>query len=425
MTLYKGAGGEPKESYLEWQFNQNVKIKFSHLEHEKNIYDWQGAQIPFIGFDELTHFTKKMFFYLLTRNRSVCGVRPYVRATCNPDPESWVYELIKWWINEETGFPIPERDGVIRYLLVDGETYIWGNTEDEVLEKGSYLIEELIQDSNINPKEFIKSITFISGTIYDNKELLKVNPAYLGNLMAQDEETKAQLLKGNWKVILSDKDIYNYESFLGVFDNLMEAKKGDKYITADIALEGSNKFTVGYWEGFELKNIEVIAKSDGKDVIDLISEVAKFYAVPNKNICFDADGVGGFVDGFIPGAISFHGGASAEDVRNENTGKIEPENYFNLRAQCYYRSGKRVSNNEIKVHPQVANKMYDEKQTVRQRFMKERKAIKKDAKTPDGKLKIISKDEMRAKLNGDSPDLMDMVMMREIFELKPKFQILI
>ena len=88
----------PRDSRLEWVFPSNVKLKFSHLEYEKNIYDWQGSEIPFIGFDELTHFTSSMFFYLLSRNRSTCGVKPYIRATCNPDPDSWVADLIAWWI---------------------------------------------------------------------------------------------------------------------------------------------------------------------------------------------------------------------------------------------------------------------------------------------------------------------------------------
>ena len=93
-----------KPSYLQWDFKcgkVNNTLKFSHLEYEKNIYDYQGAEIAFIGFDELTHFTKKMFFYLLTRNRSTCGVKPYIRCTTNPDPDSWVAEFIKWWIGED------------------------------------------------------------------------------------------------------------------------------------------------------------------------------------------------------------------------------------------------------------------------------------------------------------------------------------
>ncbi|NBW16849.1 MAG: terminase, partial [Caulobacteraceae bacterium] len=92
--LYPIVKGDARESSLDWKFPSGVKISFRHLEYEKNKYDWQGAQIPFLGFDELTHFTESMFFYLLSRNRSACSVKPYVRATCNPDPESWVYKLI-------------------------------------------------------------------------------------------------------------------------------------------------------------------------------------------------------------------------------------------------------------------------------------------------------------------------------------------
>lgn len=182
--IYKHLKAVPRESRLEWIFPKGPKIKFSHLEYEKNINDWQGAQIPFIGFDELTHFSKKMFFYLMTRNRSTCGVKPYMRATCNPDPESWVAEFISWWIDQETGYPIPERDGVIRYMIVDGENVIWGDSYEEVIEKAWYLIEEEVTKSGIDPKEFVKTVTFISGTIYDNKELMKVNPSYLANLMS-------------------------------------------------------------------------------------------------------------------------------------------------------------------------------------------------------------------------------------------------
>jgi Terminase large subunit, T4likevirus-type, N-terminal len=27
--------------------------------------------------------------------------KPYVRATSNPDPDSWVAEFIAWWIGED------------------------------------------------------------------------------------------------------------------------------------------------------------------------------------------------------------------------------------------------------------------------------------------------------------------------------------
>lgn len=409
MTVYPFAGGEPKESYLEWHFKRGARMKFTHIEHEKNILDWQGAQIPYIGFDELTHFTKKMFFYLLSRNRSTCGVKPYVRATCNPDPESWVAEFVSWWIDQETGYPIAERDGVVRFLIADGDTYIWGDTEDEVIEKGWYAIEDQVRRSGLHPKEFIKSVAFISGTIYDNQELLKVNPGYLANLVSQDVDTQTSLLKGNWKVALSGNDLYEYGAFLGMFNNVYNVKSGTRSITADIALKGSNKFLVFCFDGNEVIDALVMDKSRGNEVIDGITTMAKKHRVQNQHIIFDNDGVGQFVDGFIHGAIEFNNGGRP----------LNGENYEHLKAQCYYRSGDAVSRGEYRVSEYVASMMYDDKMTFKQRFLFERKAIKRGKADTDGKLKIIPKDQMKAKLNGDSPDVMDAFMMHEYLNLAP------
>ena len=54
---------------------------------------------------------------MLSRNRSTCGVTPYVRATCNPDADSWVAKFIEWWIDQDTGYPIPERSGKLRWFI--------------------------------------------------------------------------------------------------------------------------------------------------------------------------------------------------------------------------------------------------------------------------------------------------------------------
>ena len=418
--LYPGCKATPKETTLEWLFPSGANMKFSHLEYEKNIYDWQGSQIAYIGFDELTHFSEKMFFYMLSRNRSTCGVKPYVRATCNPDPDSWVATLISWWIDQETGLPIPERDGVLRYFIKYGENYIWGDTYEDVSEKANHILAPLIEKSGLQPSDFIKSLTFINGDIYQNKILLEKNPEYLGNLLSQDEQTRMQLLDGNWKIQISDNDIYNYYSFAGVFDNVREVDDKGSFITADIAMKGSNKFVVMLWRGFTLVDIEIMSKSDGKQVIDLISEVAKFWNVENRYICYDSDGVGNYIDGFIRGAKPFSGGAPAAEVKDIASGVIQRENYFNLKTQCYYRSGERVNRGEYKISEHVANKMYDDKMTVRQRFVYERRAIKRDKVDHDGKLKIIPKEQMKIMLSGESPDLMDAFMMREYFELKPK-----
>src|SRR5216684_3798947 len=109
LNFYPRVGGTPHLGVREWRWPRAGKIKFSHLQFETTVYDWQGAQITLICFDELTHFTAHQFFYMVSRNRSTCGVRPYIRATCNPDADSWVADFLAWWIEPETGFPIPEQ----------------------------------------------------------------------------------------------------------------------------------------------------------------------------------------------------------------------------------------------------------------------------------------------------------------------------
>lgn len=423
MTIYPFVNSKPRESNLEWIFPNGNKLKFSHLEYEKDKLNWQGSQIPFIGFDELTQFTESQFFYLISRNRSACGVKPYARATCNPDPDSWVANFISWWIDQDTGYPIKERDGVVRYFIKNGENYIWGDSYEEVKEKAWYFLKEMVEESGLEPSNFIKSLSFVSGSVYDNKKLLEKDPNYIANLLSQDEETQSQLLKGNWKHIPNDKDIYDYVSFLGMFNNPYSNKSNNRYITADIALEGSNKFVVGFWEGKSLEDIAIIDKSKGNEIINVIKKFQIDYRVPNNHVCFDADGVGGFVDGFITGAIPFNGGNQPREIKDATSGKLIKENYFNLKTQCFYRSGLSVKNGDYSISERVAVKMYDKTKTVKQRFLEERKAIKKFKTDNDGKLRIIPKEEMKVLLQGESPDLMDMFMMREYFELIPKISL--
>ena len=194
--LYPHVGAKPRESVLEWDFPRGATLKFAHMQHEKDKYDWQGSQIPLIGFDEITHFTRSQFFYMLSRNRSTCGVRPYIRATCNPDADSWVAEFIAWWIDPETGYPIPERAGVIRWFIVLNDTVVWGDSREELLAK--YAREDLPEDAPEQPRP--KSFTFIPSTVYDNKELLKADPGYLANLQALNTVERERLLGGNWKI---------------------------------------------------------------------------------------------------------------------------------------------------------------------------------------------------------------------------------
>lgn len=183
MEVYPYLGGEPREGSLDWQWKEyRSSIAFSHFQHSKNKKTWQGSQIAYIGWDEVTHFTDDIFFYMLSRNRSTCGVKPCIRATCNPEPGSWVSEFLDWWIGED-GFPIPERDGVLRWFVRDGDKVVWADNPDDFVEG-----------------EEPKSVTFIRSKLSDNPELMRKDPSYRASLKALPLFEREILLGGNWKV---------------------------------------------------------------------------------------------------------------------------------------------------------------------------------------------------------------------------------
>lgn len=184
-----------KTPKLHWIFPSGASVNFAHLKTDEDCLSWQGSQIAMIGFDELTHFSKYQFFYMLSRNRTDSGVIPYVRATCNPDADSWVAEFIKWWIDQETGYPIPERSGKVRWMVRLNEVIYWFDTKQEA-------INAAIENGTDEEKAVImaKSVTFIASTLQDNKILMKNDPGYMANLLALALVERERLLNGNWKI---------------------------------------------------------------------------------------------------------------------------------------------------------------------------------------------------------------------------------
>lgn len=177
QELYPLVGGRSASTRLEWRFPSGASIVFRHLEHEKSKRSWQGAQTTYQGWDELTHYTSTQFFYVaLSRSRSRARVRPYIRATCNPEP-GWVKDFLAPWVDRKFDGP-PARSGEVRaFVRVSGEVR-W-------VPLGT-------------PKS--KTLTFIKASVYDNKILLRSDPDYLANLEALLPVDRARLLEGDWDV---------------------------------------------------------------------------------------------------------------------------------------------------------------------------------------------------------------------------------
>lgn len=106
--------------------------------------------------------------------------------SCNPDPDHKLCEMISWWLDEE-GYPIPERDGVLRWFIQQDGNYFWGDSAEELVAK---------YGENVKPISF----SFVSATIRDNPLMLQNNKDYLAWLEGLNPIDKARLLDGNWKV---------------------------------------------------------------------------------------------------------------------------------------------------------------------------------------------------------------------------------
>src|SRR6266542_1859195 len=217
MELYPLCGAKPNENEHSWTFPPNLcRVRFSHMQLASDRFSWDGAQIPLIGYDQLEHFLEIQFWYMLSRNRSVCGVDPYIRATCNPVPEDdpiggWLNKLVSWWIDPETGYAIPERSGVIRWLARVRDQVYWGDTRAAL--KASLRAEfPDLPPEDIQPKSF----TFIPGKLTDNPKLLNADPSYRASLLALPYVERERLLGGNWKIKPSAGKIFNRSWFTSI-----------------------------------------------------------------------------------------------------------------------------------------------------------------------------------------------------------------
>ena len=227
--MFPGLGGVPKPGRLSWVWpSMNTRIQMAHLQNPDSHTAWQGAQVPYIAFDEMTHFKELQFWYLTSRLRSMAGVRGRFRGTCNPDPDSFVAKLIDWWIDDD-GFPMKGRSGLLRFFLRVSGTMEWADTAEELIEQYKDVVED--------PKP--KSLTFIPSSIHDNPILLKKDPDYLGFLEALPPVERARLLGGNWKVrasggLFEEAEMHRWEM-------RGDIPKGTPFATCDAAYSSGER----------------------------------------------------------------------------------------------------------------------------------------------------------------------------------------
>lgn len=246
------------------------------------------------------------------------------------------------------------------------------------------------------------------------KALPKDNPSpevedYIRGIVDNaDRITIERLINGNFEYDDDPTQLIEHDSALNLFTNT-HAETGKKYITADIAFHGSDLFVLFVWDGWRVIDAEVMQKTNAKEIEGIIKKLCETHKVPQTQVCYDADGIGSFLRGYLANAKSFNNGSAPIEQVNKKV------NYNNLKSQCFFILADKINKAEVLVGESVASKKINGL-TIREAILEEVPCIKREA-TIDGKLKIISKDEMK-KLIGHSPDYMDALMMRAYFELK-------
>lgn len=179
------------------QIEDQHRIDFMHLHSEDSVRIFDGTELDFVAFDELQDFTAAQVFYMLSRLRSMSGLRPRIRGNCNAEPDSWLAEfLISGGYIGADGYAIPEMSGVVRWFVRDEETdeFVWFDSEADAY----------AAIPGLQPGEAM-SFTFVLARTSDNRKLAAHDPGYRGRLRHLPRKDRVRLRGeggvdrgGNW-----------------------------------------------------------------------------------------------------------------------------------------------------------------------------------------------------------------------------------
>jgi phage terminase large subunit len=239
---------------------------------------------------------------------------------------------------------------------------------------------------------------FVQALPTDNKMLDK---NYIENLnRTLSINAKERLLKGNWEYDDDPSALCDYDSIIGIFTNI-QAESGQKYITCDVARQGSDKAVIMVW--LEDTIIEIVEFDVSKTTLiqGTINALRRKHNIPAKRTLADEDGVGGgVVDncsilGFTNNARAFN-----------------DENYANLQTQCGYYLADAINKHEISVGCDVSEKQ-------KEQIIEELEQLKSFEEDKDSKLKILPKQQIKDNI-GRSPDYRDCMLMKMYWRAKNK-----
>ena len=175
-------------------------------------------------------------------------------------------------------------------------------------------------------------------------------------------------------------------------------KGGERYISADIALHGSDKFKLGVWEGLALIHYIEVDKCDADEVEKILKKVSEDWKVKRSNIVYDADGLGTFLRGYLRGAVPFNNGGKAVNTK-----------FKNIKSECGFKLAEMIN----------AGLIFFNCETNKSTIIKELECLQSYNLDNEGRIQILPKEKVK-EIIGHSPDDLDMLLMRMYFEVQVK-----
>lgn len=203
-----------------WTFPSGATLTFGYLAHDNDLDQYQGSELQFVGFDELTQFTERQYTYLHSRLRKL----------------------------KNSNVPIRMR----------GATNPGGRGHDWV--KARFIMDN-------SPCPFIQSA-------YTDNLYLDVNQ-YEKQLDKLDELTKKQLKEGDWNAVISSGLLMNrtqYNKSLISYETFKDWTPVYTVIGIDPASTGNDKFAMAclsYFNNGKIVLVDLDATPDQDQEIRL------------------------------------------------------------------------------------------------------------------------------------------------------------
>ena len=428
------ASDYPTFNWAKW--NNSLQLIHSNF-NVSNPSEWadfkeyaKKNQASYICVDEATDIRDfKMFSYWFSRNRDDSGMTPQMVLSFNFEHTHFTTTMLKdagyigddWWFK-------PEMSGVTRYFYIKGDTeneIIWGDTPEDVAERADIKLTPKEIAAGVTIRQVVKSFTAFSGESADNLKLLSATGgANIGNLHNTGATSRAILKHGYAGPVENDKITISRSLIHQLWENPID-NDDNFYATMDISsgkTQNDNAPMI-IWRGLQIIAIDCFNGSPNEISSWIKTRLTK-YNVPITNFAYDATGHGYWMQGLTNGVPITYNRRPIQEY-DEYGNQATREDYFNCRSQLIGKTEVLLKSGYISCAlPKDLELPYGKNGSLRRVIDVLFDEINIFAPTTKNKkIYYRSKEEYKTRFKS-SPDLMDTICLRAVFELdaRPKKQ---